>query len=105
VLCTAEGVARFAALLRTVPVASSLRLEDVPDVEFDGLTSFVWSTEFRPYLRRRHGDTATFEWGGDTEAWESRAHMLDRLKEPGHFQYLDYETVGDVEIAVEVTDP
>jgi hypothetical protein len=105
VLCTAEGVARFATLLRTVPVAGSLRLEDVPDVAFDGLMSFTLSTEFRPFLRRRRGDTAVFEWGGDAKAWESRAQLLDGLKEPGHFQYLDSETVGDAEIAVEVMSP
>ncbi len=104
-LCTAEGVARFADLLRTVPVASSLLLEDMPDVAFDGVTSFACSTEFRPYLRRIRGETAMFEWGGDAEAWESRAQLLDALKEPGSFQYLDYETLSDAQIAVEVADP
>jgi hypothetical protein len=103
VLCTAQGVGRVAALLRSVPAAGSLRLEDVPDIAFDGLTSFAWSTEFRPFLRRLRGKTPAFEWGGDADAWESRAQLLDQLSEPGHFQYLDHDsTVGDAEIAVEV---
>jgi hypothetical protein len=103
VLCTAEGVARVAALLRSVPASGSLRLEDVPDIAFEGLASFAWSTEFRRFLRRLRGKTPAFEWGGDADAWESRAQLLDQLVEPGQFQYLDYDsTVGDAKIAVEV---
>ena len=100
--CTAEGAARLAALLRSVPAAGSLHLGDVPDVEFDGLTSFAWSTELRPFLRRLRDKTPAFEWGGDAEAWESRAQLLEHLHEPGHLQYLNYESIGDAEMSVEV---
>jgi hypothetical protein len=98
--CTPAGVQRLAALLREVPT-SEIRLETTVDIALEGLTSFVWSVDLRPFLRRRDR-TPSLEWGGDAEAWESRAQLVEALRRPGESQFLDYESVGDVGITVEV---